>query len=96
MTRAEYMEELISNINFIAGDQNMIYPEESIKLIKNFENSLKMQLGNLQELLQTLLNCKSNEEMMEIYDRLNYQFDELINDRVDFLLEEEGHNDEEN
>lgn len=93
MTRAEYMEEIISNINFIAGDQNMIYPEESIKLIKKFENSLKMQLGKLQELLQTLLDCKSNEEIMELYDQLNYRFDELINDRVDFLLEEEEHND---
>lgn len=96
MTRAEYMEELISNINFIAGDQNMIYPEESIKLIRKFENSLKMQLGNLQELLQTLLDCKSNEEIMELYDQLNYRFDELINDRIDFLLEEEDNNDEEN
>lgn len=93
MTRVEYMEEIISNINFIAGDQNMIYPEESIKLIKKFENSLKMQLGKLQELLQTLLDCKSNEEIMELYDQLNYRFDELINDRVDFLLEEEEHND---
>ena len=71
----------------------MIYPEESIKLIKKFENSLKMQLGKLQELLQTLLDCKSNEEIMELYDQLNYRFDELINDRVDFLLEEEEHND---
>lgn len=96
MTRAEYMEEIISNINFIAGDQNMIYPEESIKLIKKFANSLKMQLGNLQELFQTLLDCKSNEEIMELYDQLNYRFDELINDRVDFLEEEEEHNNEEN
>ena len=87
------MKELISNINFIAGDQNMTYPEESIELIKKFESSLKMQLGNLQELLQTLLDCKSKEEIMELYDRLNYQFDELINDRVDFL-EEEEHNEE--
>ena len=94
MTRAEYMKEIISNINFIAGDQNMIYPEESIELIKKFENSLKMQLGNLQELLQTLLDCKSNEEIMELYDQLNYQFDEIINDRVDFLEEEEEHNEE--
>lgn len=93
MTRAKYMKELISNINFIAGDQNMTYPEESIELIKKFESSLKMQLGNLQELLQTLLDCKSKEEIMELYDRLNYQFDELINDRVDFL-EEEEHNEE--
>ena len=96
MTRAEYMEELISNINFIAGDQNIIYPEESIELIKKFEKSLKMQLGNLQELFQTLLDCKSNEEIMELYDRLNYQFDEIINDRVDFSLEEEDGNNEEN
>ena len=30
---------------------------------------------------------------MELYDQLNYRFDELINDRVDFLEEEEEHND---
>lgn len=62
MTRIEYIEKIISNINFIAGDQNLSCVDETIELVKNLEEEVKAEFRRTIQVLEGTCHSYSNCE----------------------------------